>query len=69
MGAFAAGVSYFAMKWLAGYVVGTVVAGLDMITLLPFEAYSDIVLYGFLSIGIVSGIIGSTISIRRPMDA
>ncbi len=69
MGAFAAGASFFAMKWLAGYVVGSVVAGLDMVTVLPFDAYSDVILYGFLAIGIVSGIIGSTISIRRPMDA
>jgi cell division transport system permease protein len=69
MGAFSAGVSYFVMKWLAGYVVNSVVVGLDMVTLLPFEAYSDMILYGFLAIGVVAGIIGSTISIRRPMDA
>ena len=69
MGAFAAGVSYFAMKGLAAYVIDSVVAGLELVTVLPFESYSDIVLYGFLAIGIISGIIGSTISIRRPMDA
>jgi len=69
LGAFSGGVSYFIMKWLSGYVVDTVVAGLDMVTVLPFSEYSHIILYGFLGIGVLSGIIGSTVSIRRPMDA
>ncbi|MBQ7010628.1 MAG: permease-like cell division protein FtsX [Clostridia bacterium] len=69
LGAFSGGLSYFIMKWLSGYVVNTVVAGLDMVKMLPFSEYSDIILYGFLGIGILSGIIGSTVSIRRPLDA
>jgi hypothetical protein len=40
-----------------------------MVTVLPFSEYSHIILYGFLGIGVLSGIIGSTVSIRRPMDA
>jgi len=69
LGAFSAGVSYFVMKWLSGYVVNTVISGLDMITLLPFASYSNTILIGFFAIGISAGIIGSTLSIRRPLDA
>ena len=69
LGAFSGGLSYCIIKWLSGYVVNTVVAGLDMVKMLPFSEYSDIILYGFLGIGILSGIIGSTVSIRRPLDA
>ena len=69
LGAFSAGVSYFIMKWLSGYVVETVVTGLDMLTVLPFDAYSAVILWGSLGIGVVCGVIGSTISIGRPLEA
>ena len=69
LGAFAGGVSYFIMKWLSGYVVETVVTGLDMLTVLPFDAYSAVILWGSLGIGVVCGVIGSTISIGRPLEA
>lgn len=69
LGAFAAGCSYFIMMWLSGYIVNTVVAGLDMVTVLPFAEYSKVLLTGFMGIGVLSGIIGSTVSLRRPMDA
>ncbi|MBR2454190.1 MAG: permease-like cell division protein FtsX [Clostridia bacterium] len=69
LGAFSGGVSYFIMKWLSGYVVESVVTGLDMLTVLPFEAYSSVILWGSLGIGVVCGVIGSTISIGRPLEA
>ena len=69
IGAVSACASYFLLQWISGYMVQTVVDGLDLVTILPFSSYSHVILIGCFVIGIVSGIIGSTISIRRPLDA
>ena len=69
LGAAAAGASYFIVRWLNGYVIEKFSANLEMIRIAPFSESQQLVLWGFFGIGILAGVIGSTISIRRPMDA
>lgn len=69
MGGVAACISYFVMKYISGYVSAAIVSELELIHLLEFSSYSHALLIGFLCIGLGAGIIGSVISIVKPLEA
>ncbi len=70
IGSASAGASYGLMHYIVGYVEKLLQASeLDMISFLPFSELSSTFLIGFFAIGIVSGVIGSLVSVGRPLEA
>ncbi len=51
------------------YVASMMGSGLGLIKLIPYEELSSLVLIGFLSVGVCTGIIGSLLSLRRRIEA
>ena len=47
------------------YIEKTLVSGLEMIKLIPFSEISIPVLLQFLAVGVITGVIGSCISIGK----
>ena len=64
IGLFASVIGYFIEWYVYSYVENIVVSDyLQMISIVPFNDIKDLVLIGFIGIGIVTGIIGSSISL------
>ena len=66
IGLFASVIGYFIEWYVYSYVENIVVSDyLQMISIVPFNDIKDIVLVGFIGIGVVTGIIGSCISLGK----
>ena len=66
IGLFASVIGYFIEWYVYSYVENIVVSDyLQMISIVPFNDIKDLVLIGFIGIGIVTGIIGSSISLGK----
>ncbi len=61
--------AYFAEMYLYHYIQRMVLSDLQMITLVPAEAVQMPLLWAFLVIGVLSGIIGSSISLGKYLKA
>ena len=54
------------MEWyFYGYIVNVVMTDMQMITIVPFATIQPYVLWGFIGLGILTGIIGSSISLGK----
>ena len=62
-------IAYFAEWYICTYVEQFVQTKIRMIEVYPFSALSTYVLLGFLLIGTITGAIGSSISLRRNLNA
>ncbi|MBE6626067.1 MAG: ABC transporter permease [Ruminococcaceae bacterium] len=66
IGLFASVIGYFIEWYVYSYVENIVVSDyLQMISVVPFNDIKDLVLIGFIGIGVVTGIIGSSISLGK----
>ena len=66
IGLFASVIGYFIEWYVYSYVENIVISDyLQMISIVPFNDIKDIVLVGFIGIGVVTGIIGSCISLGK----
>ena len=66
IGLFASVIGYFIEWYVYSYIENIVVSDyLQMISIIPFEEIKYIVLVGFIGIGVVTGIIGSCISLGK----
>lgn len=66
IGLFASVIGYFIEWYVYSYVENIVISDyLQMISIVPFNDIKDIVLIGFIGIGVVTGIIGSCISLGK----
>lgn len=61
--------AYFAELYFYQYIQRIVLSDLDMITLIPAESLQMPLLWAFLAIGVVSGVIGSAISLGKYLKA
>jgi cell division transport system permease protein len=57
--------AYFIEWYIYSYIETLVMTDLQMITIMQFSEISNIVLWGFIGIGIVTGIIGSVLSLNK----
>ncbi|MFA6948322.1 MAG: permease-like cell division protein FtsX [Eubacteriales bacterium] len=69
IGLLSATVAFF-IEWYAyGYVAKMIVADYSMIAVLPFSEVWSLILFSFLGIGVVTGIIGSCLSLNKYLKA
>lgn len=60
--------AYFIEWYIYAYIETMIATDLQMISFIPYTDISQIVLYGFVAIGIVLGIIGSSISLGKYLN-
>jgi len=65
IGLIASGLAYFIEWYVYSYVESMVMMELQMIKILSFSDVSDFVLIGFVALGIITGIIGSSITLNK----
>lgn len=65
IGLFASVCAYFIEWYIYSYIETLVMTDLQMITIMQFSSIGNIVLWGFIGIGVVMGIIGSCISLNK----
>lgn len=69
IGVFSGLVAFFIQWYAYGYVHKMLVADLAMITVVPFSEIGLVLMLGCLIVGVLTGIIGSAISIRKYLKA
>ena len=57
--------AYFIEWYIYSYIERLVMTDLQMITFLPFEQIRGFVFWGFVGLGILTGVVGSMISLGR----
>lgn len=65
IGLFSSIIAFFIEKFAYGYVERSVMGDLDMIKMIPFSDLDVKVLLGFALVGVITGIVGSCISISK----
>lgn len=65
IGLFSSIIAFFVEKFAYGYVERSVMGDLDMIKMIPFSELNVKVLLGFALVGVITGIVGSCISISK----
>lgn len=68
IGAFASICAYFVEWYIYAYIENMIATDLQMISFIPYADISGIVLWGFVAIGIVLGIIGSSLSLGKYLE-
>lgn len=69
IGIISSGLAYLAERYIYKYVVSMMGDNFRMISIVPFNELNLPVAFAFLGIGVVTGIIGSTISTRKYLKA
>lgn len=69
IGLISSGLAYLVEMYMYGYVVSMMSENFKFLTIISFESIRWQLLWAFLGIGVVTGIIGSTISTRRYLKA
>ena len=69
IGLFASISAYFIEWYIYSYIETMFTTDLQMITMVPFEAVQMPLLYGFLGVGVLAGIVGSSISLGKYLKA
>lgn len=65
IGLFASGIAFGMISCIYGYIEKAVAADLDMLTLIPLAEIDLWLLLGFVTVGVITGIVGSCISIGK----
>ena len=65
IGIFSSVVAFFAEWYIYSYIETMVLTDLQMISILTFQEIRNTVLFGFMGLGVVAGIIGSSISLSK----
>lgn len=65
IGILSSAIAYFIEWYVYSYIEGMVISELQMISILQFSDINNYVIWGFLAIGIFTGIVGSVISLAR----
>ncbi|MCI8589381.1 MAG: ABC transporter permease [Clostridiales bacterium] len=69
IGAAASVIAYFVQKAMYLYIYNMIGTDYSMITVIPFKSISVFLLLGFVGIGIITGVVGSSISLRKYLKA
>lgn len=62
-------VSFFIEKQVYQYITSMMGSGLGLIRLIAFDSLANYIFWGFMAVGVFTGIIGSLISLRRRIEA
>lgn len=65
IGLFASGIAYLVEMYVYKYIESSVLEGLEMLTLVPFASIDMKVLLGFIAVGVITGVVGSCISLGK----
>ncbi len=65
IGLFASISAYFIEWYIYSYIETMFTSDLQMISIMPFPEISNLLLFGFLVVGVITGIIGSSISLSK----
>lgn len=65
IGIFSSVVAFFAEWYIYSYIETMVLTDLQMISILTFREIKNTVLFGFMGLGVIAGIIGSSISLSK----
>ncbi len=65
IGLFASGIAYLVEMYVYKYIEGAVLEGLEMLTFVPFASIDMKVLLGFVAVGVITGVVGSCISLGK----
>lgn len=65
IGLFSSVIAYFAEWYIYTYIETMVMTDLQMISILTFDEVKFTVLFGFIALGVVAGIVGSSISLSK----
>ena len=69
IGVAAAAIAYFIEMYLYIYIEGKAADSIQIISVLPFENLAMPLAAGFLAVGIITGVIGSIVSIRKNLKS
>lgn len=69
IGVVAAAIAYFIEMYLYIYIEGKAADSIQIISVLPFENLAIPLAAGFLAVGIITGVIGSIVSIRKNLKS
>lgn len=69
IGLIASGFAYFIQTYIYRYAEKMIVADIQMIQVLGFDHFRMYIVVGFVAIGIITGVIGSCISLRKYLKA
>ncbi len=69
IGLIAGGLAYFVQMYTFGYAYELLLSNFQMVTIVPFEQVKNVIACGFLSLGVVTGILGSSVSLHRYLKA
>ena len=69
IGLFASTAAFFIERYFYFYVEKMVMSDLQMITMVAFDSVQLPLLYGFLGVGVLAGIVGSSISLGKYLKA
>jgi H+/Cl- antiporter ClcA len=65
IGLVASVIAYFVESLVYGYIERTMLSGLEMLKIIPFGEINLMVFLQFLAVGIITGVIGSLISLGK----
>jgi len=65
IGLLASGIAFFVEWYFYGYIENMVLTDLTMISIAAFTELKEFVLFGFMTLGVLTGIIGSSISLGK----
>ena len=69
IGVFSGVAAFFIEKQIYQYITSMMGSGLGLISLISFESMSAYIFWGFMAVGVFTGVIGSMISLRRRIEA
>ena len=69
IGLFSGVIAFFTEKFLYSRVALMLTTDFDMITVVPFDLFGKYLLVAFLLVGVFTGVVGSSISLKKYMDA
>ena len=69
IGLWSSGVSYFILMYIYKFIHQMVTTDYNMFTLIPFADVSGYLALAFIGIGVLTGVIGSSISLRKNLKA
>ena len=69
IGLLSSGLAYLVQYYMYKYVQKLVLSDINMVTIIPFADVKQVLLIGFIAIGVLTGVIGSSFSLRKYLKA
>ena len=69
IGLVASGLAFFIEGQIYMYITSMITGELGLIKLIPYAELRDLMLYSFLGVGVLTGVVGSILSLRKRVEA